>query len=154
MTAKPEINNDDKLDIDKLIEQVRIKAPTLSDALVTGRQLLQELKIHNQNNKDAVLDDIHSSMQTCMALHEYDAAHQSVMAQLESMTGYGITQNPNPKCCNTYMRNIGYDETLNGDMFICDKCKRKKFYTHDEYYRMMADTYGRDIFGTFPEHLK
>ena len=148
MTANNNLDNN----LDKLID---INNPSnISNALATGNNLLHVLKTHNQNDLDSILDDENLAMQTCTALDGYDAAYRAVTIQLEAMTGYGVTQTPNPKCCNTYMRNMGYDENLNGDMFICDKCKRKKFYTHDEYYRMMADTYGRDIFGIFPEHLK
>lgn len=150
MTANNNLDNN----LDKLIDEIKSNKSTTSDALAHGRNLLEILKPHNQNNLDSILDNENLAMQTCTALDGYDAAHRAVTIQLEDALGYSVTQTPNPKCCNTYMRNMGYDEDLNGDMFICDKCKRKKFYTHDEYYRMMADTYGRDIFGIFPEHLK
>ena len=136
-------NNDHKIDIDVLIDQIRTNKPTTSDALAHGRNLLEVLKTHNQNNLDNILDNTNLAVQTCGALDGYDAAHHAVTTQLEDALGYSVTQTPNPKCCNAYMTPLGYDENLNGDMFICDKCKRKKFYTHDEYYRMMADTYGQ-----------
>lgn len=68
---------------------------------------------------------------------------QSLLSQLERITGYGITNDVQPKCCDEFMALLGYNIDLNGNMFECKICKRKKFYTFDEYYRMMNDTYGQ-----------
>ena len=68
---------------------------------------------------------------------------QSLLSQLERITGYCITNDAQPKCCDEFMALLGYNIDLNCNMFECKICKRKKFYTFDEYYRMMNDTYGQ-----------